>query len=200
MNIKFMPSFFLTASAVLMLSASSLALAARDDGMATVSDTAITATVKAKYLEDSRFKNSDISVTTTNGVVTLTGTATGPEASNAAVDLAQHVKGVNSVDNQIVAPIATPSMATKIEDKTLHVTHATERLVDDSWITTKVKSALLADNITKGLKISVDTRHHNVFLSGFVDTQGSMDEVIRLASKIDGVDMVDSSALHIAKN
>ena len=45
------------------------------DGVgANVPDTAITAAVKAKYMADERLSGSDIAVSTTNGVVTLTGT------------------------------------------------------------------------------------------------------------------------------
>jgi len=168
--------------------------------MAAVSDTSITATVKAKYLEDTRLKNSAITVTTENGVVTLSGSATSPEASSAASDLAQHVSGVVSVNNTIVTSVTTPSVAARVEDNTRAAAKTTERAVSDSWITTKVKSALLADSVTKGFKISVKTRHHVVSLSGAVDTQASIDEAVHLAGRINGVATVKSSALKIAAN
>jgi hyperosmotically inducible protein len=206
MNIKFVLSSLSAAVAIVVLSASTPVFAANDaqahsdSAMSAISDTSITATVKAKYLEDTRFKNSNISVVTTNGVVTLTGTATGSEASNAAGDLAQHVNGVSSVNNQIVTPVVTPSAATKVAEKTRHAAKTTERVVSDTWITTKVKSALLADNLTKGLKISVNTSHHIVALSGAVDSGASIDEAVRVATKIKGVESVDSSALRTEKN
>ena len=45
---------------------------------------------------------------------------------------------------------------------TLTVRHKTERMVSDSWITTKVKSESLANSGTKAFKVSVKTRHKNV--------------------------------------
>jgi len=65
---------------------------------AVISDTAITEEVKARYRGDERLKTSQISVTTTNGVVTLTGMVGNAESKSAAVELAQGVEGVKSVD------------------------------------------------------------------------------------------------------
>ncbi len=69
-----------------------------DSAAAMISDRAITAEVKARYLGDERLKTSQISVTTTKGVVTLTGTVGNAETKSAAVELAQAVEGVKSVD------------------------------------------------------------------------------------------------------
>ena len=69
------------------------------DGVAAaISDTAITAAVKARYLGDSRLKAADIKVSTTNGIVTLAGQAGSAEGKTAAVELAMSVQGVKSVD------------------------------------------------------------------------------------------------------
>ena len=163
---------------------------------AAISDTAITAKVKAKYMNDTRLKHSDISVTTANGVVTLTGSAPSAKAKNAAADLASHVKGVKSVDNDIeMAAVEAPSTEDKIEAKTKHAANKTERVASDSWITTKVKSALLADSVTKGFEIGVKTTHHVVALSGTVDTQASADHAADVARQIKHVKSVDTSAL-----
>ena len=69
-----------------------------DSVAAAIADTAITAKVKAKYLADDRLKGSDISVTTNNGMVALSGTLATAEAKQVAVDLAKGVEGVKSVD------------------------------------------------------------------------------------------------------
>jgi hyperosmotically inducible periplasmic protein len=71
---------------------------------AAAADSVITAKVKAKFLDDSRFQNSKISVTTTNGTVKLTGTAPSASLAAAARQLAASVDGVTSVDNQISSP------------------------------------------------------------------------------------------------
>jgi hyperosmotically inducible protein len=158
---------------------------------AAITDTAITAKVKARFLEDKRLRKSDIGVTTTNGVVTLTGTAPSADAATAARELAAAVDGVKSVDNQI----GTPSLADTIASKTDKAAKKTGKFASDSWITTKVKSDLLADSLTKGLDISVKTSNGVVALSGNVADDGTVDHVKDIVSKVRGVKSVDTSGL-----
>jgi osmotically-inducible protein OsmY len=47
-------------------------------------------------------KDTDISVTTNNGVVTLTGTAKSQDQVGLATNLAQRQEGVSKVETQIV--------------------------------------------------------------------------------------------------
>ncbi|KAF1687369.1 transporter [Pseudoxanthomonas broegbernensis] len=70
--------------------------------------------------------------------------------------------------------------------------------VNDTWITTKVKSSLLADNDVSGTKIEVDTVNGVVFLTGTAHTQAQVDEAKRIAAEIDGVSRVDASRLKVA--
>jgi hyperosmotically inducible protein len=63
-----------------------------------VDDSWITTKVKSKFAAAKGVKASDISVSTTDGVVTLTGTATSKAEKNKAVHIAKAVKGVKSVD------------------------------------------------------------------------------------------------------
>ncbi|NLW96044.1 MAG: BON domain-containing protein [Xanthomonadaceae bacterium] len=69
--------------------------------------------------------------------------------------------------------------------------------VDDTWITTKVKSSLLADSDVSGLSIDVETVNGTVTLSGEVDSQAQIDEATRIAREIEGVVNVDSSRLTV---
>ena len=86
--------------------------AARSDGLgAALNDSAITTRVKAKLMGESSLKNSDISVTTTNGVVTLEGQASSGEAKSAAESATRAVDGVRSVDNNLKTPSASSAGA-----------------------------------------------------------------------------------------
>lgn len=67
--------------------------------------------------------------------------------------------------------------------------------VDDTWITTKVKSSLLADPDVSGLKIDVDTANGVVSLSGQVDQQAQIEEATRIAREIEGVTDVQTTKL-----
>ncbi len=157
---------------------------AHSDGLgAAVADTAITANVKAKLMTEKSLKKSDISVTTTNGVVTLDGSASSSHAKSVAAAATRSVDGVKSIDNNLITPASS-----KTVDKT-------KRLVSDSWITTKVKSEILADSLSKGFDVSVDTVHGVVVLKGALANQDAIDHVTDLTKKIEGVKSVDTSAL-----
>jgi hyperosmotically inducible protein len=159
------------------------------DGIgATISDTAITAKVKAKLMEDHRLKKSDISVITTNGVVTLNGTANSAKAKTEAERVAKSIEGVKSVDNTL-----------KVPGDNKRVTKA-ERAVSDSWITTKVKSEILANSASKGFKVSVKTKHGVVILKGTLANLDAIDHVKDIAAKVKGVKSVDTKALTIKDN
>lgn len=59
--------------------------------------------------------------------------------------------------------------------------------IDDTTITTRVKTSMLNDPAVGGLRIDVDTFKGVVTLSGRVKSQAEKDQAIALARKIDGV-------------
>lgn len=67
------------------------------------------------------------------------------------------------------------------------------RVVDDSVITAKAKTEILATEDLKSLQISVETRKGEVILSGFVDNQLMKDKAEQVVSRIDGVKSVRNS-------
>ncbi|MDA3934393.1 MAG: BON domain-containing protein [Gammaproteobacteria bacterium] len=67
-----------------------------------MSDSAITAKVKSAILLDDILKVLDISVTTSNGVVKLTGTVDNAQSVTQAQKVVAAVKGVRSVNNALV--------------------------------------------------------------------------------------------------
>lgn len=159
------------------------------DGVgATISDTAITAKVKAKFIGEDQLKNSHIKVMTTNGVVTLTGSAPTSDSKEAAEDLAKTVDGVKSVDDQI---------ATGNEGSGHKAVASAERAGSDAWITTKVKSELLGDSVTKGSKIHVRTNNGVVMFTGTASSDDAVTHAKDLAEKVEGVKSVDTSELKV---
>jgi hyperosmotically inducible protein len=66
-------------------------------------------------------------------------------------------------------------------------TESTGQYVDDATITTKVKSAVLAEPGLHELQITVETYKDVVQLSGFVDTSEAKDKAGKVAAKVDGV-------------
>jgi hyperosmotically inducible protein len=67
--------------------------------------------------------------------------------------------------------------------------------VDDSVITTKVKSLLAADDILKSFDITVETNKGNVQLSGLVDSQKTVDKAGEIAKGVSGVKSVKNSLI-----
>ncbi len=64
--------------------------------------------------------------------------------------------------------------------------------IDDSIITTKVKSGLLADPQVKGLQASVETHKGAVTLSGSAETQSQISRAVEIARAVDGVKDVEN--------
>jgi osmotically-inducible protein OsmY len=67
---------------------------------------------------------------------------------------------------------------------------STGEYVDDSVITTKIKSLLVADDFLKSFEISVETRKGVVQLSGFVGTQEAVNKAGQIARGVGGVKSV----------
>jgi len=64
---------------------------------------------------------------------------------------------------------------------------STGQYVDDSVITTKVKSLIAADDFLKSFDISVETYKGIVQLSGFVDSQKAITKAGQIARSVKGV-------------
>lgn len=67
---------------------------------------------------------------------------------------------------------------------------STGTVVDDAWITSKVKSSLLSDNLVSGTDVSVETFQGKVMLSGFVDAENQKERAEEIAKSTQGVQQV----------
>jgi hyperosmotically inducible protein len=68
-----------------------------------------------------------------------------------------------------------------------------EKALDDATLTTKVKTALLADSQVKGTQINVDSNNGIVTLSGSVATKSEKMRAEQLAQNVDGVKAVTNN-------
>jgi osmotically-inducible protein OsmY len=69
---------------------------------------------------------------------------------------------------------------------------STGEYVDDSVITTKVKSLLAKDDFLKSFQIGVKTYKGTVQLSGFVASQQAVDKAGEIAHSVKGVTSVEN--------
>jgi hyperosmotically inducible protein len=67
--------------------------------------------------------------------------------------------------------------------------------VDDSVITTKVKTLLANDDFFKSFQISVETYKGIVQLSGFVNSQQAVDKAGQIARSVQGVNSVKNNLI-----
>jgi osmotically-inducible protein OsmY len=72
---------------------------------------------------------------------------------------------------------------------------STGEYVDDSVITTKIKSLLAVDDFLKSFQISVETYKGTVQLSGFVGSQKAVDKAGEIARSVKGVKSVKNDLI-----
>ena len=205
---KILKATLIAAAIVLALGACANTVTTDKSGTRTVAtaidDATITGAVKSALLADNRTKGFDINVNTARGVVTLTGGADSRMSRNTAGALAGTAAGVVRVDNQLKV---VPARSEARQDANTATTSGQVREamdesgdgIDDAWITTKVKSQLLADPGTKGLAITVDTHANVVRLSGVAATAAERELAIRIARNTKGVRGVDAKGLRIGQ-
>jgi len=64
--------------------------------------------------------------------------------------------------------------------------------VKDSWITTKVKAALVEDKLVKATEVNVETFKGVVQLSGFVSSDAALSQANLVAQGVKGVTSVEN--------
>jgi osmotically-inducible protein OsmY len=67
--------------------------------------------------------------------------------------------------------------------------------VDDSVITTKVKSLLAEDDFLKSFQISVETYQGTVQMSGFVNSQKAIDKAGEIVRSVKGVKSIKNDLI-----
>lgn len=139
----------------------------KDDNIATQAIDKIVA------LESYNRRTMHVNIVTNNGYLLLVGQVSNNEVKAQVGNAAQQVAGVKSVYNQLrigntLGPIQN---------------------MQDTWLTSKVKSQLASDKQVSSLKIKVVTENGEVFLIGQV-TQEMSDRATQIVRKISGVKQV----------
>lgn len=139
-----------------------------------VDDSSIEIEATLKFMRDDNINtHTNLSVVSYNGNVLVVGQSPNQLLIDNAIKILSAIKGVKKVHNQI--KLGTPaSLSTK---------------TTDAWLTTKVKSRLLTDEVVEGHKIKVVTENKTVFLMGVVDgQQGNL--AANIAAEVAGVEKV----------
>ncbi len=123
---------------------------------------------KAPYVDNARFTASSF-----QGSVVIMGQSRTEDLLTQFIAQVKQIKGVKELHNQVKV----------IEPLTV------AQISNDSWITTKVKSSLLADSNLNGTKIKVITENREVFLFGYVSREQA-NMATEIARNISGVKQV----------
>ena len=142
-----------------------------------IDDSVITTSVKSALLADPDIKSIDFKVETRKGEVQLSGFAESQAQIDRATAVAKGVAGVKNVMNNVAVKGSPTTVGNTI---------------DDSVVTTRVKSALLAESSIKSRDIAIVTRKGEVQLSGFVDDQKQIDRAIEITRGVEGVSSVSN--------
>jgi osmotically-inducible protein OsmY len=175
------------------------------------SDKAIDDRVEARIHNDPALKKHQIVVTVDEGVVTLTGMVATDAESAKATRLAK-VTGVSRVNNNLVVSkdvkdnvkgtagkVAdktkegaekTKEGAVKVGEKTKEGLSKTGEVITDAWITTRVKSKFVGEDLLKDSDINVDTSNHVVTLRGTVMSAAGKARAETEAREVEGVHSV----------
>jgi len=97
--------------------------------------------------------------------------------------------------NRIFAALAAVAMATTLGCASTAKSEGTGEYVDDTVITAKVKTAILADSTLKSTEINVETFKGVVQLSGFVKSQADVNQAVVVAKNVHGVKSVKNDML-----
>ncbi|MGV8057804.1 MAG: BON domain-containing protein [Smithellaceae bacterium] len=103
------------------------------------------------------------------------------------------MKKTNIVIHYLMILMLIATFATLASCAATRTQESTGEFVDDSVITTKVKSLLAKDDFLKSFQISVETYKGTVQLSGFVDSQKAVDKATEITSSVKWVKSVKNN-------
>src|SRR5262249_48336579 len=105
----------------------------------------VTTKIQAKYFADPGIKARDLNVSTTNGVVTLSGRVDNDAEHQRAVEVARNTDGVTRVEDHLIVQPASGAVATTGTSVT-DATRSVMDKLDDARITSSIQSKYFLDD------------------------------------------------------
>ena len=142
---------------------------------AAIDDSSIETVIKVNLnAADDGLKKSNISVTSYNGVVLLVGQVPSQDLKNLATRISTSSNSrVKTVHNELEGAGVTTFLSRS----------------NDAWISTKIKTKMLADPNVSGMRTKIVTENSVVYLMGLV-TQNEANQIVDLVSDTRGVTKV----------
>lgn len=139
-------------------------------------DSAVTAKVKTALIDDKEINSTNLSLSTTRGVVTVNGFVSSSRQIAHVERLIRQTPGVKGIVNHVHI---------KSDQQTNLKSYAS-----DTASTSEIKARLIASKQLEARHISVTTTHGNVVLSGKVDNRRQKQVAEEIAKKVSGVSAV----------
>ena len=149
-----------------------------------VTEATLTAKVKSNLLWNEHVSGTDIAVSTENGVVTLEGSVGSEAERDLAVQLTRNTDGVESVRNRITVRGAEKKEASMVDKAAA--------AVGDTFLTGKVKAALMSSKGMEGANVNVGTDNGTVTLTGTVTSKEQEKHVLEVVNNVQSVEKVVS--------
>src|SRR3990167_5956074 len=140
---------------------------------------------KALKIDDDRFNDANISISTYNNEVLLAGQVPSASQRDEIGRITKEISGASEVYNLLT--VSNPS-STMIK-------------LSDAWVTAKIKAKLMASNNVDATQIKVTTENGTVYLMGIVEPSEA-DAAVDIAQHTGGVEKVVKafSYIRITKN
>jgi len=167
-----------TACVVALAGASTPLLAGTGDEQS--SDLWQKASLTTTYTLNRQLNPFKIDTEVNNGVATLRGTVDSEVERDLAEELALGVEGINKVNNELVVNPGASETGSGVEAAAGDRSFMSK--VEDASLTARVKSQLLWNSNTSGMKIDVDTNSGIVTLSGNVDSEAEAELAEQIAA------------------
>lgn len=135
-------------------------------------DDRIESAARNSYVFKTYLKNDDIKVSSTDGVVTLTGTVSDESHKSLAQETVANLPGVKSVDNKLEVKGKQPAK------------------YSDAWLKARVSLALLFHRNVSALKTDVDVKDGVVTLKGEASSEAQKELTTEYAKDVEGVKAV----------
>jgi hyperosmotically inducible periplasmic protein len=87
----------------------------------------------------------------------------------------------------------TVDVTKKVAGKTKDVAVGAGENVTDGWITSRIKTRFMGEEVLRASSINVDTNDHVVTLKGAVPTEAARDKALAIAKEVEGVNKVVDS-------
>lgn len=122
---------------------------------------------------DARLADARINVDTFNGVALLTGQVPSEELKNQATTVAEQVRNVRQVHNQLAVAANLPM----------------SQRMSDGWLATRLKTSLATNERIDASRVQIVVENASVYLMGLV-TRAESDRIVSAVSATGGVQRI----------